>query len=184
MSHTDKEMLKTLDRTIGGLLDGTILDLDKPQEWTSLLINRRKPWTYRAFKQVGDVRVCLHRFAVCDDHEAFDHPHPWPGAFKIIKGSYKMTVGFSQNRTTHPEHVLTTVLNRGSSYAITNPMTWHSVIPLEECWTVMVNGTPWDASEAHTNVRTTKGKDLDEMPPDELIKHLATFRTLLLTGGH
>ena len=53
--------------------------------WKSLVINRRKPFTYRAFYQLGDIRICLHRFEECDEHEAFYHPHPWPGALKCLK---------------------------------------------------------------------------------------------------
>jgi len=55
-------------------------------EWGSLVINRRKPHTYRVFRQFGEYRVCLHRFESCSEEEAFPHPHPWPGAFLLLKG--------------------------------------------------------------------------------------------------
>lgn len=47
------------------------------EDWVSLIINRRKPWTYRVFKMFDDVRVCLHAFDECSQDEAFPHPHPW-----------------------------------------------------------------------------------------------------------
>lgn len=154
--------------------------LVKREAWDSLIVNRRKPHTYRVFTTLpSGLRCCLHMFDPCHDHEAFQHPHPWPGAFCILRGSYKMQVGFSADRASKPSEVLTLVLPRYSQYEITNPLTWHSVIPLEPTWTIMVNGEPWDRDHAHQEVRTTKGKDLDKMPEDELIEHLALFSDLL-----
>ncbi len=154
--------------------------LDHPERWESLLINRRKPFTYRVFTSWFDKRVCLHKFDKCHTHEAFPHPHPWPGAFIVLKGAYRMDLSLSKNREDMlPAPVSTIYMTAGSSYEITNPMVWHTVVPLMETYTVMVNGTPWPAEVAHTAVRTTKGKDLDKMPPDDLLKHLKKFRDLL-----
>jgi len=176
----NEKILKVLEEA---MTDLPIL-MDRRDLWSSLIVNRRKPWTFRAFANLKskdqNFRVCLHRFEVCDEHESFLHPHPWPGAFWILKGSYVMNVGYSQDRTSKPSSVSKLVLAAGSKYAITNPLTWHSVTPLEECYTVMVNGEPWDTKTvAHTEVRTTKGKDLDSMSPDDLSAHFATFRKLL-----
>jgi len=153
--------------------------LQDPNNFDSLIVNRRKPHTYRVFTHFNGYRICLHKFDVCDRHEAFLHPHPWPGAFAILLGSYEMEVGYSVSRTEKPNHVLKVVLLEGSRYEITSPLTWHSVTPLEPTYTVMVNGEPWDAETAHTDVRTTKGKDLDRMEPDKLLHHLKSFRLLL-----
>ncbi len=160
--------------------------LDKREAWDSLIVNRRKPYTYRVFTNlVGytnlshGLRVCLHKFDTCHDHESFAHPHPWSGAFLLLQGKYKMTIGRSKDRTSPPDDVMTMILTPGSMYEITNPLTWHSVIPLETTYTIMVNGEPWSADFAHKDVRTTKGKDLDKMPEDELIAHLAHFQKLL-----
>lgn len=151
--------------------------------WDSLIVNRRKPYTYRVFTQLDNgYRLCLHKFDVCSDHEAFVHPHPWPGAFKILRGAYKMDIGYSQDRESPPSPVLSTIMTAGSYYEITNPLTWHSVIPLQETWTVMVNGEPWPFEYAHKDIRTTKGKDLDKMPQDELEEHLDMFNFLLRYG--
>lgn len=158
--------------------------MERRDQWSSLIVNRRKPWTYRAFTNFEHrgqkFRICLHRFEVCDEKESFLHPHPWPGAFWILRGSYIMNIGYSADRFSKPASVAKLVLTAGSKYAITNPLTWHSVTPREECYTVMVNGEPWDTGTvAHTEVRTTKGKDLDSMSVEDLSAHFATFRRLI-----
>lgn len=158
--------------------------MESRDKWSSLIVNRRKPWTYRAFTNFEHegqkFRICLHRFEICDEEESFLHPHPWPGAFYILQGSYVMNVGYSIDRFSKPSSVSKVVLMPGCKYAITNPLTWHSVAPLHECYTVMVNGEPWDTkSVAHTEVRTTKGKDLDSMSDEDLSTHFATFRRLI-----
>jgi hypothetical protein len=173
-------MLKALDNVIEQLP----FLMNNRSQWSSLIVNRRKPWTFRAFTDLTidghSCRICLHRFEVCDEEESFIHPHPWAGAFLILQGSYLMSVGFSQDRFSKPESVMKVILAAGSRYTITNPLTWHSVTPLEECYTVMVNAAPWDKETvAHTQIRTTKGKDLDSMSSDDLDAHFAKFRSLL-----
>jgi hypothetical protein len=166
-------MLPVLDATLQ-LLPELVKDESR---WTSLVINRRKPYTYRAFTQLGDVRVCLHRFEGCDPHESFYHPHPWPGAFAILQGSYAMNLGYSVDRESKPNDVARIILPEGARYEITNPMTWHTVEPLTDVvYTVMVNGPAWKI--AHSEVRTTKGKDLQSMTPKQLKEHLAAFSYL------
>jgi hypothetical protein len=161
--------------------------LDDRARWDSLIINRRKPFTYRVFTQLEEgFRLCLHKFDPCFTQEAFFHPHPWPGAFVLLQGAYKMKVGYSkddtgqrQHRLAKPDEVMEMVLNRHSMYEIINPLTWHSVIPLETSYTVMLNGWPFPPEHAHAEVRTTKGKDLDKMPEEELLDHLRTFKKLV-----
>lgn len=160
--------------------------LNDVKNFDSLIVNRRKPYTYRVFTNsqqwdghcLRNYRICLHKFDPCDTHESFLHPHPWPGAFTILKGSYKMKVGYSVSRTEKPSDVLDLILRAGSSYEITNPLTWHAITPLETTYTVMVNGEPWDAETAHVNVVTTKGKDLDKLEPNKLQEHLDIFKNL------
>lgn len=166
------------------VLDGVLKSLPEmlgdPTAWDSLIVNRRKPTTYRVFRHLADnVRVSLHRFDPCAKHEAYPHPHPWPGAFAILAGSYRMWIGFTPDlESPKPITVAETILTAGSRYEIVEPRTWHSVTPLEECWTVMVNGAPW-REKAHVRAPTTTGKDLDKMPPEELAAHLAKFKALL-----
>jgi hypothetical protein len=169
-------MLSVLD----GVLKSLPAMLDDLTAWDSLIVNRRKPTTYRVFRHLPDGnRVSLHKFDPCAKHEAYPHPHPWPGAFALLEGSYRMWVGFTPDlESREPISVTETVLTAGSRYEIVEPRTWHSVTPLSECWTVMVNGAPW-REQAHVRAPTTTGKDLDKMPPAELAAHLAKFRDLL-----
>lgn len=147
--------------------------------WDSLIINRRKPVTYRAFTMLGDIRLCLHKFEYIDNksEEAFLHPHPWPAAFYIVAGAYLMEVGYTNDRQEKdPKVIYKTELRAGSSYEIADPLTWHRITPItSEVYTVMLNGPAWSPDVAHTAVRTTKGKDLEKMTPDALASHLAFF---------
>lgn len=168
-------MLDLLDDVLKAIPDL----MDHPAEWGSLVINRRKPYTYRAFTTWRGYRVCLHRFEACDEEEAVLHPHPWPGAFAIVQGSYLMGVGYSDDRLAQPRQVLRTILGPGSRYEIVGPLTWHSVVPREECYTLMVNGEPWPSDVAHAEVRTTQGKGLQPMSAAELAAMFDVFRAAL-----
>lgn len=174
-------MLKLLEQY---LEDDTIFNLLQDRsKWDSLIVNRRKPHTYCVFTYVGDNRICLHRFDVCDTR-IVRSPHPWPGAFMILKGSYRMRLGRSSDRESPPVPVADLILTAGSAYEITDPLTWHSVTPLETTYTIMLNGPTWEPGVAHKDVRTTKGKDLDKMPENELLAHLKIFSDLEMGFGH
>ncbi len=148
--------------------------------WDSLIINKRHPHTYRAMYQNGPYRICLHRFEECEPEDAFYHPHPWPGAFKILKGAYRMKIGYAASRIIEPKPVATFIMSAGSSYEITDPLTFHTVEPLGgDCYTVMVSGEPWDRDTTHQQCRTTKGAQLEKMSELTLKLHLETFRDLL-----
>lgn len=148
--------------------------------WDSLIVNRRKPHTYRVFMSLNGLRVCLHKFNPCDRHEAFSHPHPWPGAFIIMDGAYRMKIGRSiDQQDACPLEVATFVMRKWAAYEIVEPLTWHSVIPLTETYTIMVNGEPFSPDVYHKNVVTTKGKGLDKMPPNDLALHLEKFEAMV-----
>lgn len=152
--------------------------LDDKSKWDSLIVNRRKPWTYRVHTQLDDMRVCLHRFETCDEDESFFHPHPWPAAFIIMSGGYRMGVGHSPSRIEKPDHVMTIDLTKWCKYEITEINTWHSVTPMGRTYSVMINGAPW-GERAHQDVRTTKGKDLDKMSDENLTAHLGIFKAFI-----
>lgn len=184
-------MLNKLNRVMEALPNM----LSEPRRWKSLIVNRRKPHTFRAFTQFQELRVCLHRFEMCDELEAFRHPHGWAGAFEVMGGYYRQKVWYSESRIADPcrKPVIDMILGPGSQYEISNPLTWHSVQPLsgydgaedvfvnlpESAWTVMVNGEPWDADTAHVNTVTTKGKDLDKLTPEQMTDHLRAFQCLM-----
>lgn len=150
--------------------------LPQTDRWDSLIVNKRKPHTYRVFTQVDDIRICLHRFEPCGPEDCFEHPHPWPGAFLMLRGEYIHRVGYSPDLESDPDFLLTEIVRPYSMYEITNKQTWHSVQPTQETYTLMVNGPPWDG---HTKTRTTKGKDLDSLDRMELEQHLKKFGHLI-----
>lgn len=152
-------------------------DFDQLNGWDSLVIDRRKPHTTRLFKQFGDLRVCLHRFESCTDEEAFAHPHPWPGAFLLLDGSYIQTIGYSQYLNTKPEFLFREKVMPGSSYEIINPKTWHKIQPTQTTHTIMINGAPFETQ--HKEVKTTAGKDLGKLSEVETLFLLNSFSILL-----
>lgn len=175
-------MIEKLNQVIKNDLSNWLSDI---REWDSLVINKRVPHTNRIFRMLPDgSRLCLHRFEYFDKsggEEAFMHPHPWPGAFKIVAGEYDMSVGYTKDRfETKPTIIYNTRLASYSMYEITDPLVWHSVTPVTKTvYTVMLNDKPWDKEVAHTQVRTTKGKDLEKMDRKSLIKHLCFFNFTL-----
>jgi hypothetical protein len=151
--------------------------LEQPLLWDSLIINKRKPHTYRVFTRIGDIRICLHHFEQCTPDESFIHPHSWPMAVLVLEGSYQMNLGTSDDKETFPKTMgSSVVIQAGSRYEITDPLTWHSVTPTNNTgvWTVMVNGPNF--AQPHKRVRTTQGKDLLKMTATELQVFLNTFK--------
>lgn len=169
-------MLEKLEQILGYKLGEMAHDVSR---WDSIIINKRKPYTYRAFTMFEDVRISLHKFDPCDKTESFYHPHPWPGAFCILKGGYEMELGISPDRFSEPKDVCKTIMRRNSRYEIVDPLVWHKITPLETTYTVMINSPPWDSNTAHTQIRTTQNKNLGKIDDKALQKHLSTFRTLL-----
>lgn len=173
MNYYPGEMLGILELLMPLLPE---IILNKEQKWDSLIINRRKPHTYRIFTTLpSGLRVCLHKFKSCDEHESFSHPHPWPGAFTILSGKYKMNIGYSNDTLSKPQSVASFIMNKYSSYEIVEPLTWHSVIPLEDTYTVMINNAPFSSDIVHKDVKTTKGKDLDSLSFVEIKEAKLTF---------
>lgn len=154
--------------------------LDDIEGWDSLIINRRKPVTWRAFRMIGENRLCLHKFEQFDGttEEAFPHTHPWPGAFRIISGGYRMQVGKVESiNDVHGQMLATFDMWEGSSYEMTNPLVMHRVTPItSEVYTIMINGPAWPEGVVHSGVKTTKGKDLQAMSRGQLRDHLHYFK--------
>ena len=161
------------------LLPVVLEDLQKKNydEWDTLVINRRKPHTYRISKMYGDYRICLHNFVECEEDEAFAHPHPWPGAFLLLSGEYYHRLARSKNAITLPTSYHKQLLRANSMYEITHPLEWHSVQPLVRTMTIMINGKPWTAQ--HVETRTTKGKDLEKMERGLVVSHCCVFENLI-----
>ena len=146
--------------------------------WGSLVINKRKPHTYRAYLQHEDYRICLHRFEACEPEDSFAHPHPWPSSMVVLSGEYEMAVGHTSDLTSGEQsHVIRVKLSAGSTYDMMDRETWHQVIPRSQCYSLMVNGPRWE--NAHRYAPSTGGKGLEEMSEQILKDHLETCCTLL-----
>lgn len=154
-----------------------VYGLSDPKNWDTLVINRRKPHTYRMWTYIDGYRVCLHRFNPCEADEVFAHPHPWPGAFLMLKGEYIHDIGVSRYHNDKPEWLYREIIHPGTMYEITHPRTWHKVQPTKETWTIMVNGEPF--KHQHDDVKRTKGKDLEKMDPATFYNHRLAFMNLL-----
>lgn len=146
---------------------------NNPQEWDSLVINKRKPHTYRMWRYFDDYRVCLHKFMKCKEDEVFGHPHPWPAEMYMLCGVYYHTIGYSVDLESDPTYFYKERLQEGSSYKIDDPHVWHKVRPVTTCWTIMFNGPEF--KKQHAACRRTKGKDLQKMTYEEVKEHVNYF---------
>lgn len=152
-------------------------------EWKSVIINKRKPHTYRVWTMLPDGnRVCLHRFDKCDETESFAHPHGWPAEFLVLEGRYLEQVWYTQRKPIefHPyvTPVVESIYTAGSWHRIDNSWTWHKITPLtDQVWTIMINEKPY--SNPLDSVKTTAGKDLLQMTPIELEDHLSVISSLM-----
>ncbi|MBI3251384.1 MAG: hypothetical protein HYZ62_00560 [Candidatus Andersenbacteria bacterium] len=89
---------------------------------------------------------------------------------RLKMGSYVMRIGHGPGNIPPPEDT-PVVMQAGSEYQMNHPDDWHAVAPIEEAWTVMVTGKPWD----RWSPKPTKQLfPLAEMRVDEL---LAFFRS-------
>ena len=146
--------------------------------WESIVINKRKPHTYRAFIHHEDSRICLHRFEPCEPEDSFAHPHPWPSSMLILSGQYEMAVGHTSDLDSRdPKDVIDLTLGAGSIYKMDDRHTWHQVIPRSRCYSLMVNGPRWE--NAHRFAPSTSGKGLESMTAEELANHLNECTRLL-----
>lgn len=117
--------------------------LESPEAWSTLDINYEKPHVQRVWRQVGDLRVSLHKIFPCEYYECFFHPHPWPSALKIEDGRYEMSIGYGEGLTPRCD-ITKLILPAGSYYEMTDYNAWHSVRPLDTpVMSLMVTGKPW-----------------------------------------
>ena len=162
------------------ILDDVLVDLPKllinKNEWSSLNINDEIPHTQRICRQLGDVRVSLHRIFPSLG-KPFFHPHPWPCAMIILKGAYEMGLGYGN---TKPPVSSTCILTEGSRYEMVNKNSWHYVRPLKEpVYSVMISGKPW--KRAILQNQRALLSPLSKEVFDDLYK---TFATLFNVEAH
>ena len=174
LQETLPEVLKSIRSALGYYPERT----DGKDEWKSLVINKRKPHTTRAFRMFGENRVCLHMFDPCESKDCFSHPHPWPGAFLMLKGEYIHHVGCTNTlKDKNIKWLARELVRPDTFYEITSPFTWHGVHPLARSFTIMLNGPEF--KNKHEATVTTKGKDLESLTDLGLLTHLTSVEVLL-----
>ena len=125
-------------------IEDRLLDLlqDKAA-WNTLDVDYEPPRVERVWRQVGHLRVCLHRIHPCEN--ALMHPHPWPSAMRVVRGSYEMRLGRPPKSHVMPE-MIRLVLTEGSAYEMVNVREWHSVRPLNDvAYSLMIMGPKYGA---------------------------------------
>lgn len=163
-----------LNKLMDMITSGQVSDLITKGKWDSLVINRRQPITYRLFARIDDLRICLYKFKPCDKHESFYHPHPWPAAFFVLSGSYMMELGkYSYIDSLDSVNISKMQLGQYSSYEMIDPLLGHSISPVTDTYTIMINGPEY--THRHKECRRTKGKDLERMEEQEKRDQLLIF---------
>ena len=163
---TQEDMLSVLHRAEDGLPQL----LEDRTGWQSVLVDYELPIVSRLWCNWGEWRIYLHCILPCLPSQALFHPHPWPSAMRLKKGSHVMRIGHGPG-SIPPSEDTPLIMQAGSEYQMNHPDDWHAVAPIEEAWTVMVTGKPWD----RWSPKPTKQLfPLSEARADEL---LAFFRS-------
>ena len=132
------KMLTLLDEMLRELPD--LVGKDGP-DWNSLKINYDQPLVHRLWLPWRkDYRINLHRLFPCHPDHALWHPHSWPSAVYVLSGNYTMRQGQAMTRNIRPKPTTTIRMSKGSSYEMTDQLSWHSVAPMKESFTVMLTG--------------------------------------------
>lgn len=86
-------------------------------------------------------RLNLHRIhPVEDGKKAFRHLHPWPSASIVMDG----TLEHKRGNLTYPYDASYTRVRTGDRYAMTSPLEWHEVKPIDgPVYTLFYTGTPF-----------------------------------------
>jgi hypothetical protein len=149
--------------------------------WYSMDIDYHPPRVERLFHNWGKHRIMLHRIEPCAKEEALFHPHPWPSAMRVLKGTYWMRVGSAAGVEPPPEvfEVMVTVgPDTDFRYAMTHPDGWHVVIPVGgPVYSVMVIGPYWD--RPIPKVTRDAAWAIEPLPDARKIELLDEFRELV-----
>ncbi|AYV84978.1 MAG: hypothetical protein Satyrvirus1_64 [Satyrvirus sp.] len=136
-------------------------------KWNSLCIDYEKPFINRLWIQHGDYRIYLHKIHKCTMEESFLHPHHWPNAMKIVKGSYAQYMGKnSGNLPPAKESLVYNIQHEGSFYEMVDIDKWHKIVPISDhVMSLMVTGKFWHRWTRPINKIL---KPLNEFEKDEI----------------
>lgn len=132
-------MFKTLKEALNQLPEL----LKNQDQWHSLDIDYHPPRVKRVWTSWEGNRIMLHRISPCGPNEALYHPHPWPSAMAVMRGQYETGIGYGPGLSP-PPLACRMIVNAGDYYEMTEADAWHYVRPLQETFTIMVSGKPWN----------------------------------------
>jgi hypothetical protein len=151
----------------------SILIADPSTVWSTLDVLYEQPRVERAWTQVGENRLLLHRVHPCE--QPYYHPHPWPSAVILLDGRQIMTVGYGPPEGPPPPVAATLHLEAGTGYEMLDPAGWHSVSPQgEPSLSLMLTGAPWETSRPTTHQKAVN-RPLTEEARDRLLRDFYEF---------
>ena len=118
-------------------------EIIKTSEWSSLLIDHKKPVIHRLFTEVRPGRTLyLHRLFHTGNENAFMHSHSWNLACALLSGQYEHGIGFASERDATPKISFRTITKAGDIYEVCDPNLFHYTKPIEctETYSVMLVG--------------------------------------------
>jgi hypothetical protein len=167
-----------------------VIRQSRVDDWESKAIRYEYPHVDRLFMKYATpgstaARLNLHVIRPCSDDALF-HPHPWPSAMKILKGSYKMKVGDKECANPHrvvKEHGTITLVP--GMYSMNDHRMWHSVqvAPGTAVYSIMVTGLPYEGETDYMNAQrngtiATPGPQAS-LTQEAMSKQLTEFKLLL-----
>jgi hypothetical protein len=168
----EKRMLSILERVLNELPDL----MAQKESWQSLNVNYETPNVQRIWRQHGDIRINLHRIMPSKE-KPFFHPHPWPCSVAILKGAYKMGLGYGNKK---PKIISTCVLSQGSKYEMVSKHAWHYIDPINEpVYSIMISGIPWK----NPLLKNNSNLALDRLNSDVFNELFDIFIKLILTSA-
>lgn len=144
--------------------------LSNRARWRSIAVHYSKPHVDRAWTQIDEHRLYVHRIHPCSPSDALRHRHRWPSAVYVHAQhgiSYRMDVGVGDPRTT--DAATTLIVNGSLWYEMVNRDAWHSVAPMGGAsMSIMVTAPPWDGATETADVPLLKA--LTAAQEDELLE--------------
>jgi hypothetical protein len=115
-----------------------LIELLMDNQWNGMEIRHERPHIDRIWTTLDQgYRICFHKMHTIGPNTPYYHPHPWEFQTFIIKGQYYTNVGTNittddRKKLIQPTVSLRLKLTAGSWYHMDNPLTWHTVEPIDE----------------------------------------------------
>jgi len=146
--------------------------------WNGIIIDSEPPTITRIWTAYDGMKICLHKIypSLNGVDEPFLHPHPWPCATKILKGTYEMKMGCSTTLSP-PSKLMPLVISVGSSYEMSHEDMWHSINPIDDIvYSIMLIGKKWDRKMPKKHI--SPPRMLDKIEKEHLINEFSQLESL------